>query len=107
LIRNDAVDPANDAERKTMPNLYFIQSGSNSGMLRAVLSQQEGGALLRRHPADYVGRAFPEAAESSCALLRVFDEEADNAWRAGFYRFSADVMQIEEALRESTDSKYK
>ena len=90
-----------------MPNLYFIQCGSNSGILRAVLSREEGSALLRRHAADYAGREFPEAAESNCALLRIFDEEADKAWRAGFYRFAADVMQIEQALRESLASTSK
>ena len=88
------------AERWTMPNLYFIQSGNNSGMLRAVLSREEGNALLTRHAADYIGGEFPKAAESRCALLRIFNEEADKAWRAGFYLFASDVMQIEEALRE-------
>jgi hypothetical protein len=106
LIRDDALDPASIAERWTMPNLYFIQCG-NAGMLRAVLSREEGSALLRRHAADYAGREFPEAAESNCALLRIFDEEADKAWRAGFYRFAADVMQIEQALRESLASRSK
>ena len=85
-----------------MPNLYFIQSGSNSGMLRAVLSREEGSALLRSHAADYVGREFPKAAESKGVLLRIFEEEADKTWRAGFYHFAADLMQIEEALREPT-----
>ena len=99
--------PASNGERWTMPNLYFIQSGSNSGILRAVLSREEGRALLRRHAADYAGRKFPEAAESNCALLRIFDEEADKAWRAGFYRFAVDVMQIEQALRESLASTSK
>lgn len=89
------------AERWTMPSLYFIQSGSNSGMLRAVLSREEGSTLLTRHAADYVGREFPKAAESNCAVLRIFDEEADKRWQAGFYRFASEVMQIEQALRES------
>src|SRR5215469_13380468 len=99
--------PTNNGEGWTMPNLYFIQSGSNSGILRAVLSREEGRALLRMHAADYAGRKFPEAAENNCALLRIFDEEADKAWRAGFYRFAADVMQIEQALRESLASTSK
>lgn len=84
-----------------MPNLYFIQSGNNSGMLRAVLSPDEGRALLTRHAADYVGKKFPESAEANCALLLVFDEEADKAWKAGCYRFAVGVMQIEQALRDS------
>ena len=84
-----------------MPSLYFIQSGSNSGMLRAVLSREEGSTLLTGHAADYVGREFPKAVESNCAVLRIFDEEADKRWQAGFYRFASDVMQIELALRES------
>jgi len=83
-----------------MPNLYFIQSGSNSGILRAVLAREEGSALLTGHVTDYIGRDFPKAAASNCALLRIFDDEADEAWRAGCYLFACDVMQIEQALRE-------
>jgi hypothetical protein len=79
-----------------MPNLYFIQSGNNSGMLRAVLSQDEGRDLLTRHAADYVGKTFPKStAEAHCALLRIFETEGDKSCRAGFYRFAADIMEIE------------
>jgi len=64
------------------------------------LSREEGSALLTRHAADYIGQEFPKAANSNCALLRIFNDEADKARQAGFYLFASDVMQIEQALRE-------
>jgi hypothetical protein len=84
-----------------MPNLYFCQSDGNPGMLRAVLSWEAGSALLRDHSAVYVGQEFPGKNGTGFAVLRVFDDEADKDWRSGFYRLAGDVMQIEEALRDS------
>ena len=72
-------------------------------MLRAVLSWKEGSALLRDHSARYLGQEFPGKSTQGTgfAMLRVFEEEADKDWRSGFYRLAGDVMQIEEALRDS------
>ena len=85
-----------------MANLYFCQSiNRNVGILRAVLSWEEGKKLLGQHLVHYVGQQFPTSnPDSACdfALLRIFNEESNEQWRAGFYRFDADIMQIEEAL---------
>lgn len=85
-----------------MPNLYFCQSVRNPGILRAVLSWEESAALLKHYSTHYVGQQFPKPGPgpaTDLALVRIFDEEADDDWRAGFYRLDADIMQIEEALR--------
>jgi hypothetical protein len=86
-----------------MANLYFCQSiNRNLGILRAVLSWEESQKLLGQHVAEYVGPQFPTAnPDSACdfAVLRIFDEEPDGEWRAGFSRFDADLRRIEEALR--------
>ena len=86
-----------------MPNLYFCQSiNRNVGILRAALSWEEGKKLLDRHLVHYVGQQFPTPnpdSASDFAVLRIFDEESDEEWRAGFYRFDADIMQIDEALQ--------
>jgi hypothetical protein len=88
-----------------MANLYFCQSINRSlGILRAVLSREESKNLLGQHFADYSGQQFPtpKPDASDFAVLRIFDEESEGEWSAGFYRFDADIMQIEEALQAST-----
>lgn len=89
-----------------MANLYFCQSINRSlGILRAVLSWEESQRLLAQHRAEYVEQHFPTPnpdTASDFAVLRIFDEESNEEWRAGFYSFDADIMQIEEALQAST-----
>jgi hypothetical protein len=84
-----------------MANLYFCQSGRCLGILRAVLSSEECTALLSHDSAHYIGQQFPLTNQDPAdfALLRIFDEEADDDWRAGFYLLDADIMRVEEALR--------
>jgi hypothetical protein len=86
-----------------MANLYFCQSiNRNLGILRAALSWEEGKNLLDQLPAIYVGQQFPTSNADSTpdfAVLRIFDEESDDGWRVGFYRFSAGLGRIEEAIQ--------
>jgi len=89
-----------------MPNLYFCQSVNRSlGILRAVLSWEEGRSLLNHHSVHYVGEQFPTASQerpADFAVLRIFDEEPDEEWRAGFCRFDADLMRIDETVQACT-----
>jgi hypothetical protein len=39
---------------------------------------------------------------SDFAVLRILKEELDEKWQAGFYRFDADIMRIEEAVQACT-----
>ena len=75
-------------------------------MLRAVLSGEESSALLKMHPADYVGQQFPQSSphETDFAVLHIVDEQADKKWRPGFYRFATDIMRIDAALRDTAKS---
>ena len=89
-----------------MPNLYFCESIKQS-MLRAVLSREEAIGLLDHHSADYVGQKFPakkKGRATNFALLRIFEAEANQDWRPGFYRFDADIMRIYEALQACAQS---
>jgi len=89
-----------------MPNLYFCQRISRGlGILRAVLSSEEGRNFLNHTSAHYVGQQFPtmnQGLAADFAVLRIFEEEADEEWRAGFYCFDADIMRIEKELEACT-----
>ena len=89
-----------------MPNIYYCQSSHRGwGMLRAVVSLEEGKCLLHLHSSHYVGQEFPKPAVDSVvdfAILRIFDEEPYKEYRVGFHRFDADITQIEEAVRSCT-----
>jgi len=89
-----------------MPNIYYCQSGKRGwGMLRAVLSLEEGKSLLKLHAPQYVGQEFPTSAPDPAAdfaILRIFDEEPNQEWRAGFYRFDADLTRFEASLQTCT-----
>jgi hypothetical protein len=76
-------------------------------MLRAVLSGEEATGLLHNHSSHYVGEQFPtrkKGRSTNFALLRIFDAEANQDRRSGFYRFDADIMGIEEALRAESSN---
>jgi hypothetical protein len=88
-----------------MANLYYSQSVNRQGTLRAVLSSHEARCLLSGHPAQYVGLQFPATNQEpgvDFALLRIFEEEANEEWRAGFYRFDDDLTRMEEAIQACT-----
>lgn len=73
--------------------------------MRAALSWEECKKLLDQLLVHYVGQQFPTANPNNASdfvVLRIFDEESNEQWRAGFYRFDADIMQIDEALQVRT-----
>jgi hypothetical protein len=72
-------------------------------MLRAVLSLDDCKYLVAPHSAVYVGNQFPRIADkpgksADFAVLSVSTEEADAEWRSGFYRFDADLMELNAVL---------
>jgi len=85
-----------------MANVYYYSSASRgASVLRAVLSSEEGKALLTGLPAQYAGAEFParcQETDTDFALLRIFEGEQSQEWRTGFYRFYADLMRIEEVV---------
>jgi len=89
-----------------MPNLYFCQPhAKNQGMLRAVLSLNECEQMVSRHDVQFFGETFPSLAEGSpadrdFAVLRFVAEETSGKWKAGFYRLSSDLNELNNQLRE-------
>jgi hypothetical protein len=87
-----------------MPNLYFCQPhAQNQGMLRAVISPAEAKQLIGMRRARYVGEQFPAvsgAADKSkdFAVLGFAPDEAQGEWRAGYYCFEADLMELNAQL---------
>jgi hypothetical protein len=88
-----------------MPNLYFCQPhAQNQGMLRAVLTLEDC-KHLPPHSVTYVGEHFPSLADkptktADFAVLSVAASEADQEWRSGFYRFDADLMELNSVLQK-------
>jgi hypothetical protein len=87
-----------------MPNLYFCQPhAQNQGMLRAVISLEDCKHLVSPHAAIYLGDQFPKVCDSAArsadfAVLGVSAAEADSEWRAGYYRFDADLTELNAQL---------
>ena len=87
-----------------MPNLYFCKPhAQNQGMLRAVLSREDCKYLVNSNVATYLGSEFPKMADQSglnvdFAVLSFDDSEADAEWQPGFYRFDADLMELNAVL---------
>jgi hypothetical protein len=87
-----------------MPNLYFCQPhAQNQGMLRAVLTLDDCRDLMPPNSATYIGDRFPTMSNHSgknadFAVLSVSPEEAEGDWRSGYYRFDADLMELNAAL---------
>jgi hypothetical protein len=83
-----------------MPNLYFCQPhAQNQGMLRAVLSLADCNRLIAHTSATYVGDDFPRVYEQDgqtgdFAVLGIGADEATPEWRHGYYRFEADLMEL-------------
>jgi hypothetical protein len=84
-----------------MANVYFSSSLNRQGALRAVPSPKEGVSLLEKFSNSYAGHAFPTefSDRADFAVLRLFDGEANKEWRAGYYLFDQDIMQVEEAIQ--------
>jgi hypothetical protein len=87
-----------------MPNLYFCQPhAQNQGMLRAVISVDDCSYLVKPNSAIYLGEEFPKVCDANgksadFAVLGVSAEEANGEWRRGYYRFDADLMELNEQL---------
>jgi hypothetical protein len=72
-------------------------------MLRAVLSRDDCRHLVSPNSATYLGTQFPVIASESgerrdFAVLSFDDSEADAEWQSGFYRFDADLMEVNAVL---------
>lgn len=72
-------------------------------MLRAVLSREDCKYLVDPTVATYLGSEFPKVADQSgrnidFAVLSFDDSEADAEWQPGFYRFDANLMELNAAL---------
>jgi hypothetical protein len=87
-----------------MPNLYFCQPhAQNQGMLRAVVSTADCKRLIGSGEAKYVGEQFPTVAgvedkSKDFAVLGFAPNEAQGEWRAGYYSFDADLMELNAQL---------
>lgn len=89
-----------------MPNIYYCQSiNRGSGILRAVLSWEEGTKLLKLQPVQYAGPQFPTTTPGQkvdFAVISILEAEPNEEWHPGFYRFDANLVQIEEAVQVCT-----
>ena len=87
-----------------MPNLYFCQPhAQNQGMLRAVISHADCKRLIGSGVAKYVGDQFPtvsggQGKSHDFAVIGFSPEEAQGEWRAGYYCFEADLMELNAQL---------
>jgi hypothetical protein len=96
--------PQDLSSSTSMPNVYFCQPhAKNQGMLRAVLSVNECEAVVRQHPATYVGEDFPRLsndpkAVNDFAVIRFHPEETTAVWRSGYYRVDSDLNKLNESL---------
>lgn len=87
-----------------MPNLYFCQPhAQNQGMLRAVISLADCKQLVASASATFVGESFPKVCEqdgqtSDFAVIGVGADEANGEWHRGYYRFQADLMELNARL---------
>jgi hypothetical protein len=84
-----------------MASIYYSYSDNRRGVLRAVLSSEEGRWFLKAHSAEYAGQQFPTTAPNSeinFAVLRIFEGEGTEEWHVGFYSLNGDMMKIEQAL---------
>ena len=84
-----------------MANIYYSYSDNRTGVLRAILSSEEGRWLLKAHSAKYAGHQFPSTdynSEGSFAVVRIFEGEGSEEWRVGFYFLRDDMMRIEKAV---------
>jgi hypothetical protein len=87
-----------------MANLYFCQPhAQNQGMLRAVIPLKDCRHLIAPSKITYVGDQFPKVYQGALdsadfAVLGVKAEEADGDWRAGYYRFDTDLVELNAQL---------
>jgi len=91
-----------------MPNLYFCQPhAQNQGMLRAVITLADCEELVAPSSAIYVGEDFPKVSDGNghkedFAVLGFTAAEANAEWRRGYYRFEADLMELNAQILKLT-----
>jgi hypothetical protein len=91
-----------------MPNLYFCQPhAQNQGMLRAVITLADCAELIAPGSATFVGEDFPKVLDENghkgdFAVLGFTAAEASAEWRRGYYRFEADLMELNAQLLKLT-----
>ncbi len=86
---------------KVVANIYYCHSSNRQGILRAVLTSEEGRSLLNKHPAHYFGQQLPTTDQDprhDFAVLRIFEGEVSEQCRSGFYLFDENIMQVEEEV---------
>jgi hypothetical protein len=71
--------------------------------LRAVISMADCQRLVGSSTATYVGDDFPKVYEQNgqagdFAVLGISADEANTEWRRGYYRFEADLMELNAQL---------
>ena len=86
-----------------MPNLYFCQPGHrNTGMLRAVLTSEECSRIFTPDQGIFLGAHFPNSlfgeAQNDFSIVGITAAEATHEWRFGFYRFDADLMELNKRV---------
>ncbi len=87
---------------RAVANIYYSYSDNRLGVLRAILSSEEGRRLLKAHSAKYAGHQFPSTdhnSKRSFAVVRMLEGEGSKEWRVGFYFLHDDIMRIEEAVQ--------
>jgi hypothetical protein len=85
-----------------MASIYYSHPSNRQGILRAVLPSQVARLLLKELPGRYIGCQFPTASDgqrTDFGVLRVFEGEADEEFRVGFYVLDEDIMHLEEEVQ--------
>ena len=87
-----------------MANIYYSYANNRQGVLRAVLSPVSSRCLLDTLSKRYAGLEFPTGNDSrrDFALMRLFEGEASEEYRPGFYLFDDDLGPVDEALKHLT-----
>lgn len=87
-----------------MPNLYFCQPGhKNTGMLRAVLTSEECDRIFSPAEGTFLGDRFPEilcgdGIGKDFSVVAIAMGEVSNEWHPGFYRFDADLEELNKRV---------
>jgi hypothetical protein len=83
-----------------MANIYYSYSDNRAGVLRAVVSSEDGRWLLKAHSAKYAGPQFPTSdnSEANFAVLRIFPGEESEEMHVGFYLLYDDIGKIDATV---------
>lgn len=72
-------------------------------MLRAVLTAEECNRIFTPGQGTFLGERFPDAVydsgvEKDFSVVAIAAAEVTNEWHLGFYRFDADLMELNERV---------